>query len=63
MAKGRWFWSGLAGSGYDEGKGLEGMFMVTGIDIPSSGCWEIAAHYVDNPGNIGTLTYTVWVEP
>jgi hypothetical protein len=32
-------WSGLAGSGFEEGKGLAGMFMVTGIDIPSSGCW------------------------
>jgi hypothetical protein len=52
-------WNSLAGSGIIEGR----MFMVTGIDIPSSGCWEIAAHYVSNPGNIGTLTYTVWVEP
>jgi hypothetical protein len=28
-------WSGLATSGFVEGKGLAGMFMVTGIDIPS----------------------------
>jgi|SRR5579872_435924 len=56
-------WNSLVGSGFTEGKGLAGMFMTTGIDIPSSGCWEIAARYVDNPGNIGTLTYTVWVEP
>ena len=40
-----------------------GMFMVTGIDIPSAGCWEIAAHYVQSFDNIQTLTYTVWVEP
>ncbi len=40
-------WSGLAGSGFMEGKGLAGMFMTTGIDIPSSGCWEIGARYVD----------------
>jgi len=52
-------WNALAGSGFIDGR----MFMVTGIDIPSSGCWEIAARYVDNPGNIGTLTYTVWVGP
>jgi hypothetical protein len=52
-------WNGLAGGGINHGR----PFMVTGIDIPSSGCWEIAAQYVDNPGNIGTLTYTVWVEP
>jgi hypothetical protein len=55
-------WNELAGSGQTDDS-VAGMFMVTGIDIPSSGCWEIAAHYVDNPGNIGTLTYTVWVEP
>ena len=52
----------LAGSGYDEGKGLEGMFMVTGIDIPSSGCWEIGAQYVDASRDVHTLAYTVWVE-
>ena len=55
-------WNSLPGSGYTNGS-LAGMFMNTGIDIPSSGCWEIAARYVDNPGNIGTLSYTVWVEP
>jgi len=55
-------WSDLPGSGFMEGEGLEGMFMVTGIDIPSSGCWEIAAHHIaDPPGSIQTLTYTVWV--
>lgn len=52
-------WNQLAGSGLDRGA----WFMVTGVDIPSPGCWEIAAHYVDNPGNVGALTYTVWVEP
>jgi hypothetical protein len=56
-------WSGPAGSGFMEGQGLEGMFMVTGIDIPSSGCWEIGAHYVDPGGKVQTLAYTVWVEP
>ena len=59
-------WSGLAGSGFIEGKGLEEMFMVTGIDIPSSGCWEIGAQYVDDRGDVHTLahlSYTVWVEP
>jgi len=56
-------WNGWAGSGFIEGKGLAGMFMVTGIDIPASGCWEIAAHYVENQRNIQTLTYTVWVAP
>jgi hypothetical protein len=37
------------------------MSMVTGIDIPSSGCLEIAARYIAEPGDIQTLTYTVWV--
>ena len=52
-------WNGSANYG---GEGLNG-FMVTGIDIPSTGCWEIAAHYVQSFDNIQTLTYTVWVEP
>ena len=55
-------WSSLPGSGYMEGQGLEGMFMNTGIDIPSSGCWEIAAYYIsDPPSSIQTLSYIVWV--
>jgi len=58
----------LAGSGFDNGntQGLEGMFMVTGIDIPSSGCWEIGAQYVDDIREVHTLAYlayTVWVKP
>jgi hypothetical protein len=61
-------WSGLATSGFDDRNipGLAGMFMVTGIDIPSSGCWEIAAQYVDDTREVHTLAYlayTVWVEP
>jgi hypothetical protein len=59
-------WSDLAGSGYEEGKGLEGMFMVTGVDIPSAGCWEIGAQYLDDSRDVHTLSYlayTVWVEP
>jgi hypothetical protein len=59
-------WSGLATSGFLEGKGLAGMFMVTGIDIPSSGCWEIGAQYVDTSRDVHTLAYlayTLWVEP
>jgi hypothetical protein len=53
---------GYANNASIEGEGAAGMFMVTGVDIPSSGCWEIAAHYL-GPDNIQTLTYTVWVEP
>jgi hypothetical protein len=59
-------WNGLAGSGFIEGKGLEGMFMVTGVDVPSSACWEIGAQYVDDGRDVPTLAYlayTVWVEP
>jgi hypothetical protein len=54
-------WSGLPGSGSMEGERVEGMFMVTGIDIPSPGCWEIAARYITEPANLQTLTYTVSV--
>ena len=53
---------GYANNASIEGEGAAGMFMVTGVDIPSSGCWEIAAHYL-GPDNPITLTYTVWVEP
>ena len=55
-------WNGLAGGGVDS----SGAFMVTGIDIPSAGCWEIGAQYVDTSHDIHTvqtLSYTVWVEP
>jgi hypothetical protein len=53
-------WNGYNGKPVD---GNTGGFMVTGVDIPSAGCWEIAAHYVQSFDNIQTLTYTVWVEP
>jgi hypothetical protein len=55
-------WNGLAGSGVDSGSA----FMVTGIDIPAAGCWEIGTQYVDTSRDIHTvqtLSYTVWVEP
>jgi hypothetical protein len=32
--------------------------MMTGIDIPTAGCWEITAHYKGH-----TLTFIVSVEP
>jgi hypothetical protein len=55
-------WNGWATNASIEGEGAAGMFMVTGVDIPASGCWEIAAHYLSQ-APIQTLTYTVWVEP
>jgi hypothetical protein len=55
-------WNGWANNA-STGRGIAGMFMTKGIDIPAPGCWEIAAHYVESPGNIQTLAYTVWVEP
>lgn len=55
-------WNDITNNAYIEGEGEAGMFFVTGVDIPASGCWEIAAHYL-GPGYIQTLTYTVWVEP
>ena len=53
-------WAGWANNGYVADKKS---FMVTGLSIPTAGCWEIAAHYSPAPDNIQTLTYTVWVEP
>jgi hypothetical protein len=31
-------------------------FVVTGIDIPTLGCWEITGHFKD-----GELTFVIWV--
>jgi hypothetical protein len=55
-------WNGWANNAGPVG-GIIGGFMVTGVDIPASGCWEITAHYVASPNNIQTLSYTVWIEP
>ena len=52
-------WNGWAGNASD----THGDFMTTGVDIPSSGYWEIVAHYIGSPLNIQTLSYVVWVEP
>jgi hypothetical protein len=52
-------WNGWASNASDS----YGDFMTTGVDIPSSGCWEIVAHYVGSPLKIRTLSYVVWVEP
>ncbi len=60
--KGPLVWNGWANNAGPV-EGIVGGFMVTGVDIPAPGCWEIAAHYVARPDNIQTLTYTVWVEP
>jgi hypothetical protein len=56
-------WSGRPTGGHIPGKGPEGMFMLTGVDLPSPGCWEIAAHYVAPDYVVQALSYTVWVEP
>jgi hypothetical protein len=48
-------WSDGASSSSIGGSNAPGnMAMVTGIDIPTAGCWEISAHYVDQ-----TLIYTI----
>jgi hypothetical protein len=39
------------------------MAMLTGLDIPTAGCWEISAHYGSIDAKEHTLTYTVRVEP
>jgi len=35
-----------------------GQFMMTGIELPALGCWEITAEYRD-----ATLSFVVWVAP
>ena len=35
-----------------------GSFMLTGIELPALGCWEITGEYDDN-----TLSFVVWVMP
>lgn len=37
-------------------------FMVTALDIPTAGCWEISARYTVARGLYHTLSYTVLVE-
>jgi hypothetical protein len=38
-------------------------FMVTSLEIPTAGCWEITARYAPPEGNAETVSYTVLVEP
>jgi len=38
-------------------------FMVTSLQIPTAGCWEITARYAPVRGKFETLSYTVLVEP
>lgn len=52
-------WAGWANNGNSGNRS----FMVTGLSIPTAGCWEIAARYSPAPDNIQTLIYTVLVEP
>jgi len=35
-----------------------GEFMLTGVAVPTAGCWEITGHYRE-----ATLTFVVWVSP
>jgi hypothetical protein len=59
-------WANSGGPSYRDDviiPGTDNGFMVTGIDIPTSGCWEISAHYFPERGRVRTLSYTVWVEP
>ncbi len=35
-----------------------GQFMLTGVAIPTAGCWEITGHYRD-----AALSFVVWVAP
>lgn len=35
-----------------------GQFMLTGIVVPTAGCWEITGHYREE-----TLSFVVWVAP
>ena len=38
-------------------------FMVTALDIPAAGCWEISARYSPPGREPRTLSYTVLIEP
>jgi hypothetical protein len=49
---------GISSTSIDGSNAPGRMAMLTGIDIPIAGCWEISAHYLDQ-----TLAYTIWVEP
>lgn len=61
-------WANGAGPPYSSSPGSEHHpddhgFMVTALEIPTPGCWEITARYTPTRDKIHTLTYTVWVQP
>jgi hypothetical protein len=39
------------------------MSMMTGINLPTIGCWEIAARYKEPTGDFQTLSYVVLLKP
>lgn len=38
-------------------------FMVTRLEIPTAGCWEITARYTAVRGQLETVSYTAPIEP
>jgi hypothetical protein len=55
-------WSRFITSGRSYSMGFEDRAMITGLDLPSPGCWEFNAHY-ENPDYTQNLTFVAWIEP
>jgi hypothetical protein len=59
-------WVNGAGPSYNPSEGLDPSrrdgFMVTSLEIPSKGCWEISAHFTDVRDKVETVTYVTRVE-
>ena len=59
-------WVNGAGPSYDPAAGLDRSrsdgFMVTSLEIPSKGCWEISAHFTDVRDKVETVTYVTLVD-
>lgn len=53
-------WDNGAGSGITLHSEIH--FMVTGLDLPSPGCWEFTAHYAPSWDYVQNLSFVVWVE-
>ena len=59
-------WVNGASPSYKPSEGLDrsrrGGFMVTSLEIPSKGCWEISAHFTDVRDKVETVTYVTLVD-
>ena len=58
-----WNKGAVGGHDYNYDPGPGGDAMITGLDLPSPGCWEFTAHYAPSWDYVQDLTFVAWVEP